>query len=109
MGPSASVSIPNPVYMMWYTVNNPAAAVNASRFSDQENQTRFDNMVKALQDCGGANLLACKSYWNNEAYPYFGVHAFPDIETLQGYYTELEKLQWMDFNAAHTLLGIAAQ
>jgi hypothetical protein len=95
----AGVPFPNPIYSLWLIQNNPAAALNASRHTAEENQARFDGMVKALDDCGSLTVLACDRYWNNEAYLAFGVDAFPSFEAL-------EKLHWADYYPVFSVLGV---
>jgi hypothetical protein len=50
-------------------------------------------------------LLQCNSYWCNEAYPYFGVSVYPNVEANMRVQQGLADLGWQQYVDSFTILG----
>jgi len=99
-----TLNIPNPIYKLWIIKNNPAEV------GDTDNLwgliTEKHNAL--YRECNSQVLLACDSNWCSEAYPSFGLSAYPDIDANRSIQAGLDKLGWRQRVESITYLGIPA-
>ena len=79
------------------------------RLSEEE---RADLMAKdraALEKAGGKVVIYCDSAWCSEQWQFFGVEEFPDIEAVQKFTEELNKLDWFRYGESMTILGTKSE
>jgi len=105
----ALIKFPNPIYKLWLIHGNPAAAQWQNSQPKGIRAAVWDKHNAAYADTGSIVVLQCNSYWCNEAYPYFGVSAYPNIEANMKVMQVLDELGWPGFMDCFTLLGIPQQ
>jgi hypothetical protein len=75
------------------------------RLPEDEQQQLMGDVVRALEQAGGKEMVACLSAWSNERWQAFGVEQFPDVETVQRHEQMLTDLRWARYFESHTTLG----
>ena len=90
-----------PIYKAFYARPKPSWLA----LSQEEQASLLAKNRDALEKVGGKVIIACYSGWSSEQWPYFGVEEFPDIEAVQKFSEELNKLKWPGYLDSITLLG----
>jgi hypothetical protein len=89
----AELTIPNPIYKLWIIVNNPATAMTA-HLPQGLDTLKWDKHDALYKEHGSQVVLGCASGWCNEAYPFFGLSAYPDVEANLKIQAGLNELGW---------------
>jgi hypothetical protein len=105
MSEPAPVTFPNPIYKLWLIHNNPAGAQAEAGLGKGAVAALEEKHNAIYAENGSVLMLQCYSYWCNEAYPYFGVSAYPSIEANMKVMQALDDLGWRTFTESFTLLG----
>jgi len=71
----------------------------------EEQESLFAKVNDALDQAGGKGIVTCNSSWSSEQWPFFGIEEFPDIEAVQKHSDLLDKLNWLRYVEAVTVLG----
>jgi hypothetical protein len=100
------VTFSNPIYKLWIIKTSPAAMDAYSQLSKGLEAALWEKHDSIYQETGSQMVLSCSSYWCNEAYPYFGISAYPSIEANQKVMQFLDELGWQRYFDVFTLLGI---
>ena len=104
-----AVTFPNPIYKLWIAKINPASIGNYSQVSTGLEAALWEKHNAIYEETGSKLVLTCSSYWCNEAYPFFGVSAYPSVEANQKVMQNLDELGWQRYFEVFTLLGIPEQ
>jgi len=100
------VTIPNPIYELWVIKTNPVAERAWAELSKEATAAMWAKHDAVYQETGGKIVISCNSYWCNEAYPWFGISAYPSIEAHQQVAQTLADIGWRRYIDCFTLLGI---
>lgn len=100
---------PNPIYLLWYTKNDPAAIAAWNALSKEEQDRMWKGHEKLTNEHGVCMMLICNSYWSNDEIGYFGVEAYPNLESVQAFKAGLEKMNWPLYFPAFSILGTAGE
>jgi hypothetical protein len=103
------VNIPNPIYKLWIGKINPAGTGAYRELAKGLEAALWEKHNAIYEETGSKVVLSCSSYWCNEAYPFFGVSAYPSIEANQKVMRVLDELGWQHYIDVFTLLGIPEQ
>ena len=99
------VTISKPIYKVWVIKSNPAAAQAMAALSEEATKAMWAKHNAIYKETGSQIVLSCNSYWSNEAYPAFGVSAYPNIEANQKVMQTLTALGWQRYFDSFTVLG----
>ena len=102
-------SYPNPIYSLWYIKNDPQAILARNSLSKEANEQLWKMAQKSMDENQVCMMLICGSYWSNDAYPAFGLEAYPNLEALQKYKADLEKLDWPLYYPGYSIMGTAVE
>jgi hypothetical protein len=97
-----TLNISNPIYKLWVIKNNPAGVDDP----DSLWAIMREKHDALYQECNSQVLLICDSNWCSEAYPVFGLSAYPDIDSNRSIQAGLDKLGWRKRMESITYLGI---
>jgi hypothetical protein len=100
------VTFSNPIYKLWIGRTTPAGTAAQSQLSKELEAAAWEKHDAIYEETGSQMVLSCSSYWCNEAYPFFGVSAYPSIEANQKVMEFLDELGWQRYMDVFTLLGI---
>ncbi|MBN1964399.1 MAG: hypothetical protein JW910_07120 [Anaerolineae bacterium] len=90
-----------PIYKMF-----AGRATEAWYALDEREQNELLKQVGyALEAVGGRRVMSCDSSWANEAYQFFGIEEFPDLEAVQAFTRALVQLDWYRYMEGLSLLG----
>jgi hypothetical protein len=103
MGPE-TLNVPNPIYKLWIIKNNPAGMSD----TDALWGLIVDKHNALFRECHSQALLVCDSNWCSEAYPSFGLCAYPDVDANRSIQAGLDQLGWRKRMESITYLGIPA-
>jgi hypothetical protein len=104
-----AVTIPNPIYKLWIIKSNPACTGARSELSKGLEAALWEKHNAIYAETGSKTVLSCSSYWCSEAYPFFGVSVYPNIEANQKVMEVLDELGWQRYFDSFSLLGIPEQ
>jgi hypothetical protein len=99
------VPFANPIYKLWIIRSNPAGAQAQAGLRQGLFSAAFEKHDAIYTETGSVVMLQCNSYWCNEAYPFFGISAYPNIEANMKVMEGLDNLGWQAFMDCITLLG----
>ena len=100
------VTFSNPIYKLWIGRTTPAGTAAQSQVSKGLEAAAWEKHDAIYEETGSQMVLSCSSYWCNEAYPFFGVSAYPSIEANQKVMEFLDELGWQRYMDVFTLLGL---
>jgi hypothetical protein len=89
------------IYKLWQ--GRPTEAWH--QLSREEQQRFLGQVVDALSQVGGKELVICSAAWSNERWPLFGLEEFPDMEAVARHAQILVDLNWGRYIASRTTLG----
>jgi hypothetical protein len=101
-----AVTIPNPIYKLWVIKASPAGAAKMSSIPQGKMDEIWEKHDALMKELGVMMIILCNSKWCNEAYPVFGIDAYPNIEANIKMMQALDELGWNQFFDSFTLLGI---
>lgn len=101
----AMVEIPNPIYKLWLLKSNPAAAAALAGVPKGLGNLMTEKHNALYQEYKSQTIVTCSSVWCNEAYPAFGVCAYPNIEANMRIVEGVVDLGWPHWFVGFTLLG----
>ena len=104
-----AVTFSNPIYKLWIGKISPAGIAARSQVSKGLEAMVWEKHDAIYEQNGSQMVLSCSSYWCNEAYPFFGVSAYPSIEANQKVMQCLDDLGWQRYMDVFTLLGIPVE
>jgi hypothetical protein len=104
-----AVTFSNPIYKLWIIKIMPAGTAAYSQLSKGLEAALWEKHNLIYDDTGSQMVLSCSSYWCNEAYPYFGISAYPSIEANQKVMQCLDELGWQRYFDVFTLLGLSEE
>jgi hypothetical protein len=91
-----------PLYKLWLARRFTEAWY---QLSPDTQQSHFAQNETCAAELGVRRLLVCDSTWNSEQFIGWGIEAYPDLSTLQQYYTRLRELNWLRYLETETILG----
>jgi hypothetical protein len=91
-----------PIYKLWMMKLKEAAY----QLSQEEQDNLGAKIREALQEVGGKEIVMCASAWANEAWTYFGIEEFPNIEAVQKLSELHNELDWFRYVEAFSMLGV---
>ena len=103
------VTFPNPIYKLWLIRGNPSGSQYQSGFASGTWTAIWEKHNAIYQETGSVAVISCDSYWCNEAYPNFGISAYPNIEANMKVMKTLADLGWQAALDCFTLLGTPTQ
>lgn len=99
---------PNPVFLLWRIRSEPGSIMARKNLTPEAYDRLLASERATFEKNGGCQVIACDSYWADEAYPAFGAEAFPSLEALQAYKDDLYQLDWPIYFPGDTVLGLPA-
>jgi hypothetical protein len=102
-----TVTMPHPIYMLWILRSNPAGSQHFAGIAKDLVTAVWEKHDAVYKENNSLTMLSCDSYWCNQAYPYFGISVFPNIEACMRICEALKDLGWPEFIESTSLLGIS--
>jgi hypothetical protein len=102
-----TAGFPDPIYKLWIIRSNPATAVTG-HMAPGLDQLRWEKHNAIYAENGSKGLILCNSSWCNEAYPAFGISAYPSLEANMKVMDGLNALGWAGYFDCVSYLGIKA-
>ena len=103
----AEVTFPNPIYKLWVIRSDPAGGQAQNSMTKDLAATIFEKHDAIYAETGSITMIQCNSYWCSEAYPTFGISAYPNIEANMKVMQVLADLGWQAYVDSLSLLGIS--
>lgn len=104
-----AVTFSNPIYKLWIGKISAAGTGAYRELSKGLEAALWEKHNAVYEETGSKMVLSCSSYWCNEAYPFFGISAYPSIEANQKVMQALDDLGWQLYLDVFTILGIPEQ
>ena len=102
------VTYPDAIYKLWLLRTNPAGALTNDSRPKGLTDLMWEKHDAVYKENNSQVMLFCNSYWCNEAYPAFGVSAYPNIEANMRVMETLDGLGWRRNLDCFSLLGTSA-
>ncbi len=99
------ITVPNPIYKLWIIKNNPATALTGHLPKGLE-ALAMEKHNALHKEHASQVMLSCDSTWCNEAYPMFGISAYPSVEANMKIMAGLNELGWPGYLESITYLGL---
>ena len=94
-----------PIYQL-FIGNNNLAGNQVLKSLTERDQKMVMEQERASREAVGAEMIAlCDSAWADESHPWWGVVRYPDMRARIEHTRTLQKIGWLDFMDAFTLLG----
>ena len=75
------------------------------QLSDEERESLMDEVRANAEEVGTKVILSCNSKWASDAWDFFRVEEYPDIETLQKHIELDNELDWFRYVEGMSILG----
>ena len=75
------------------------------QLSKEEQDHLMARQGESFEKTGGKTIAFADSAWSNEEWMFFGVHEYPDLESLQEHTKRLEEIQWFRYVTSKVILG----
>lgn len=102
------VTSPDAIYKLWLIRTTPAGALTNDSRPKGLNDLMWEKHNAVYKENNSQVILSCNSYWCNEAYPAFGISAYPNIEANMRVMETLDGLGWGRNFDCFTVLGTSA-
>ncbi len=73
--------------------------------SDEDQQTLLGKVGEARDRVGGHSIVDCESSWATEAWHFFGIEEYPNVDCLREHRRALEELGWFQYVETESMLG----
>ena len=101
------VTVPNPIYQLFLIKASPAGFQTFESLPKGLDAVMWEKHNAVYKENNSQGLLLCNSYWCNEAYPYFGVSVYPNVEANMRIMESLAGLGWRKYMNSYTIFGIS--
>ena len=93
------------IYQLFVGNNNIAGNLAWKAMPEAERKS-LEAQEQASRDAHGVKgIVVCNSAWADEMHPWWGILRFPDLQARIEHTRTLQKIGWLDFVDAFTLLG----